>query len=823
MAKDTSNNIKIHFRAEGEQELTNAIKVLSAATTQLKNSQMQLARSMGLTEKERKKSIASGQLALRNQRNMNQAVSQGSMTFSVFRSKLLLASFAVGLVGDSVGRLVRAFAEQESSEKRIEAALESTGNISGLTAKQIREMTARLEDVGVIGDEVNNKVASLLLTFTNIRGEAFERTMIAANNMAISISGGIPTFEQLKSSALQLGKALQDPAGQLGALSRSGFTFTGTQKEMIKSLVSQNKLMEAQSIILDAADTQFGKLNETMAKTVDGAYAQMNNASGTLAENIGKALAPATIELVKSLKELFKDLSSNTRQIVVVTKTIIDLAAAFAFLKTALALANRQSKLMLALNAALRPQTLLVSGAAFLAAKGFYELNDAMTDDIKSGDDLDNVFKKIATSQNNAEKQIDKTTQKIQKQSLEMKIANELTIANINIENSALLQLTSEQIKQFEQKRRELLINQELLKLSKEEQRTKRDNIEALVDSRIAYETYISKIREYVKVAKEQNAQDKLQDSMQKAIIENQNSSITNTAKLIAIRSGDKSEVKRIDNIVELNKRLVAVTGQSQDLELLFESGMGLQDMSNVMFQSNSQFDKMVQLMIESILTGKDLDEELNKVKDTLKAISNEPTPFEKFQEEATLALTAFQGFSQSYSQLVDERMNRELEALKTTRDYEQASQEERENMENRVEQRFRSQRRKAFKIEKASNLAQATMDVSAAIAEALKKGPAFAAFVGALGAAQIAAIAAQPAPRFATGGSFITSGPTNMLVGESGAERVTVQPLGGRNARQSSGSVQNININVSAPLVDETILDVIIPKIEEAGKLNIA
>jgi hypothetical protein len=823
MAKDTSNNIKIHFRAEGEQELTNAIKVLSAATTQLKNSQMQLARSMGLTEKERKKSIASGQLALRNQRNMNQAVSQGSMTFSVFRSKLLLASFAVGLVGDSVGRLVRAFAEQESSEKRIDAALESTGNISGLTGKQIREMTARLEDVGVIGDEVNNKVASLLLTFTNIRGEAFERTMIAANNMAISISGGIPTFEQLKSSALQLGKALQDPAGQLGALSRSGFTFTGTQKEMIKSLVSQNKLMEAQSIILDAADTQFGKLNEAMAKTVDGAYAQMNNASGTLAENIGKALAPATIELVKSLKELFKDLSSNTRQIVVVTKTIIDLAAAFALYKTALALANRQSKLMLALNAALRPQTLLVSGAAFLAAKGFYELNDAMTDDIKSGDDLDNVFKKIATSQNNAEKQIDKTTQKIQKQSLEMKIANELTIANINIENSALLQLTSEQIKQFEQKRRELLINQELLKLSKEEQKTKRDNIEALVDSRIAYETYISKIREYVKVAKEQNSQDKLQDSMQKAIIENQNNSITNTAKLIAIRSGDKSEVKRIDNIVELNKRLVAVTGQSQDLELLFESGMGLQDMSDVMFQSNSQFDKMVQLMIESILTGKDLDEELNKVKDTLKAISNEPTPFEKFQEEATLALTAFQGFSQSYSQLVDERMNRELEALKTTRDYEQASQEERENMENRVEQRFRSQRRKAFKIEKASNLAQATMDVSAAIAEALKKGPAFAAFVGALGAAQIAAIAAQPAPRFATGGSFITSGPTNMLVGESGAERVTVQPLGGRNARQSSGSVQNININVSAPLVDETILDVIIPKIEEAGKLNLA
>ena len=99
----------------------------------------------------------------------------------------------------------------------------------------------------------------------------------------------------------------------------------------------------------------------------------------------------------------------------------------------------------------------------------------------------------------------------------------------------------------------------------------------------------------------------------------------------------------------------------------------------------------------------------------------------------------------------------------------------------------------------------------------------ALAALVAALGAAQVAPIMAQPAPRFATGGSFITTGPQNMIVGESGPERVTVQPLSGQNARQGGGATQNININVSAPLVDETILDVIIPKIEEAAELNLA
>ena len=192
-----SNNIRIHFRAEGEQELKRAITSLSAATDQLKNSQMQLANSIGLTDKQRKKAIATGQLALRNQRNMNDAVAQGSMTFSVFRSKLLLASFAVGLVAGTVGRLVSAFAEQEESERRVQAALESTGFAAGLTAQEIFGMTERLQQIGVVGDEVNNKLASFILTFTNIRGEAFERTLIAANNMAISISGTVPGFEQL--------------------------------------------------------------------------------------------------------------------------------------------------------------------------------------------------------------------------------------------------------------------------------------------------------------------------------------------------------------------------------------------------------------------------------------------------------------------------------------------------------------------------------------------------------------------------------------------------------------------------------------------------
>ncbi len=77
----------------------------------------------------------------------------------------------------------------------------------------------------------------------------------------------------------------------------------------------------------------------------------------------------------------------------------------------------------------------------------------------------------------------------------------------------------------------------------------------------------------------------------------------------------------------------------------------------------------------------------------------------------------------------------------------------------------------------------------------------------------------------FATGGSFITKGRTTLPIGSgvvvgdnaSGMERIDVTPLP---SPTSNGN--NITINISAPLVDETVVDHIIPAIRRAEKLNL-
>ena len=73
---------------------------------------------------------------------------------------------------------------------------------------------------------------------------------------------------------------------------------------------------------------------------------------------------------------------------------------------------------------------------------------------------------------------------------------------------------------------------------------------------------------------------------------------------------------------------------------------------------------------------------------------------------------------------------------------------------------------------------------------------------------------------QFATGADFITSGATPMLVGESGPERVSVTPL---TPGMNQNGPQGITLNISAPLVDETVIDSIIPAIQKAQRMNLA
>jgi hypothetical protein len=120
----------------------------------------------------------------------------------------------------------------------------------------------------------------------------------------------------LQSSAVQLGKALNNPIEGISALTRVGIQFTDAQKEQIKTLTEAGDIMGAQKIILAELETQFGGSAEAQATSLGKAKV----AVGNLAESVGAVLAPAmekAADLATAAAEAFGGLGEGAQQALV--------------------------------------------------------------------------------------------------------------------------------------------------------------------------------------------------------------------------------------------------------------------------------------------------------------------------------------------------------------------------------------------------------------------------------------------------------------------------------------------------------------------------
>ncbi|MDF1592587.1 MAG: hypothetical protein P1P89_13815 [Desulfobacterales bacterium] len=170
---------------------------------------------------------------------------------------------------------------QEAAETDLQATLTATGGAAGYNLEQLKKMAAGMQAATTVGDELTLGGMSIMATFKNVRGEGFER----ATRSALDMSQVMKT--DLKSSVLQIGKALNDPAAGLTMLTRAGVTFTEQQKEQIKILQESGDTVGAQNIILKELETQFGGAAKAARETFGGAVKASQNALGDMKEELG--------------------------------------------------------------------------------------------------------------------------------------------------------------------------------------------------------------------------------------------------------------------------------------------------------------------------------------------------------------------------------------------------------------------------------------------------------------------------------------------------------------------------------------------------------
>lgn len=192
---------------------------------------------------------------------------------------------------------LKSAAEAGQGQAQMAAMLKSTEGVSGHTAESLNGLAASLQKTSTFEDDAIVQGTNLLGTFTKIRNEAgagndvFDQTTKAMLNVSAAMG------KDLQSSAIMVGKALNDPIKGATALGRAGVQLTETQKEQIESAVKQGRTMDAQKIILGELETQFGGVAEAQAKTPWGKSQQAANAMGNAMESLGMILGPIVQKL----------------------------------------------------------------------------------------------------------------------------------------------------------------------------------------------------------------------------------------------------------------------------------------------------------------------------------------------------------------------------------------------------------------------------------------------------------------------------------------------------------------------------------------------
>jgi phage-related protein len=181
---------------------------------------------------------------------------------------------------------VEAAETAEKAQTQLNTVLASTKGVSGMTADSANALAKSLSAVTTYGKSTIVSTENLLLTFTGIGKDVMPNVTEAALNMSTALG------QDTSTSAMQLGKALNDPVKGIAKLTKVGVVFTDAQKKQITAMQKAGDVAGAQKVILAELNTEFGNSARAAATTSEGRKIRIENAIKGIKSSIGTKLLP---------------------------------------------------------------------------------------------------------------------------------------------------------------------------------------------------------------------------------------------------------------------------------------------------------------------------------------------------------------------------------------------------------------------------------------------------------------------------------------------------------------------------------------------------
>ncbi len=294
---ETDLKVQIRFEATGDKELAKAFSNAANAQKKLED----VTRRYNKLLKKQGKQV---DINIRNKLRLQGVLGKLRFSFATLRSQLLVYSFAFNFMNRTVGKAIRLHGEQQKATEKLNQTLRSTGFAAKVSSRELQGIASRLQRLTGIGDEAILSMQGILLTFTQIKGQIFKDATEAILNVSVAMG------QDLQTSAVQVGKALNDPITGVSALQRVGIQFNDEQKKMIKNLARTNQIAKAQSMILRELEIQFGGTAQSLDST-SFAFNRLNSSFGDFLESGGGQLAPIFENIANTTADVLEALNTT--------------------------------------------------------------------------------------------------------------------------------------------------------------------------------------------------------------------------------------------------------------------------------------------------------------------------------------------------------------------------------------------------------------------------------------------------------------------------------------------------------------------------------
>ena len=179
-----------------------------------------------------------------------------------------------------INDLSGAYAAQIEVEKKLETTMRNSMDARAEDTQSIKDLCSAQQELGVIGDEVQLAGAQEMATYLSEK-TSLEKLIPVMNDMLAQQYGLNASQENAAGIATMLGKVMN---GQVGALSRYGYTFDEAQEKILKFGTEAQRA----AVLCDVVSASVGGMNAELAKTDIGKQKQLENTLGDLKEKAGE-------------------------------------------------------------------------------------------------------------------------------------------------------------------------------------------------------------------------------------------------------------------------------------------------------------------------------------------------------------------------------------------------------------------------------------------------------------------------------------------------------------------------------------------------------